>query len=75
MAALRADPALQARWTRFKTEALDAFSGQLADIVRDYQPGLYTSRNLYAPVVLQPASQAWFASRFPRRCAATTRWR
>ncbi|OQS50515.1 poly-beta-1,6-N-acetyl-D-glucosamine N-deacetylase PgaB [Chromobacterium violaceum] len=65
VAALRADPALQARWTRFKTEALDAFSGQLADIVRDYQPGLYTSRNLYAPVVLQPASQAWFAQSFP----------
>ncbi|RBH45809.1 poly-beta-1,6-N-acetyl-D-glucosamine N-deacetylase PgaB, partial [Pseudomonas sp. MWU13-2860] len=52
------------RWTRGKTELLDDFSLELAAVVRRYQPALRTARNLYAEVVLNPESEAWFAQSF-----------
>ncbi len=49
------------KWTQLKTAYLDDFAMQLAQIVRDEQPGLKTARNLYAQVALNSDSQEWYA--------------
>jgi biofilm PGA synthesis lipoprotein PgaB len=49
------------KWTQLKTAYLDDFAMQLAQIVRDEQPGLKTARNLYAQVALNNDSQEWYA--------------
>lgn len=62
---LRSDPALQARWTRLKSQALLDFTDRLTTVARQYRSPLKTARNLYARPVLQPASEAWFAQSLP----------
>lgn len=49
------------RWTKLKTEYLDDFALELAQIVRNYRPGLKTARNLYAQVALNRDAQEWYA--------------
>jgi len=49
------------RWTKLKTEYLDDFALELAQIVRNYRPGLKTARNLYAQVALNKDAQEWYA--------------
>jgi len=49
------------QWTRLKTSYLDDFAMELAQIVRDEQPGLKTARNLYARVALNNDAQEWYA--------------
>ncbi|MEQ9451777.1 MAG: poly-beta-1,6-N-acetyl-D-glucosamine N-deacetylase PgaB [Pseudomonadales bacterium] len=49
---------------RQKTEYLLDFTDELSAVLRDWQPGLKTARNLYAQVVLDPASEAWWAQNF-----------
>ena len=49
------------RWTTLKTNYLDNFAMELAQIVRNEQPGLKTARNLYAQVALNPDAQEWYA--------------
>ena len=49
------------RWTTLKTNYLDDFAMELAQIVRNEQPGLKTARNLYAQVALNPDAQEWYA--------------
>jgi biofilm PGA synthesis lipoprotein PgaB len=49
------------RWTKLKTEYLDDFAMELAQVVRTYRPGLKTARNLYAQVALNKNSQEWYA--------------
>ncbi|SFP85463.1 biofilm PGA synthesis lipoprotein PgaB [Variovorax sp. OK605] len=61
IATLRADPALRAKWTAFKTRQLTDFTLALAQRAREWQPDILTARNLYARPVLEPASQEWFA--------------
>jgi biofilm PGA synthesis lipoprotein PgaB len=63
--AIRANPALFARWTQAKTQYLIDFSLELKNAAERYRPGLKTARNLYAPVALEPASEAWFAQSLP----------
>jgi biofilm PGA synthesis lipoprotein PgaB len=58
---IRADPALFQRWTRFKTDALLAFTDSLTAIVRRHRMPLLTARSLFAGPVLDPAAEAWFA--------------
>lgn len=48
-------------FARAKTRHLIDFTETLADVLRRYQPGLRTARNLYARPVLEPGSEAWFA--------------
>lgn len=60
--AIRADPDAMARWTRFKSRHLVDFTLALADTVREVRgPRIKTARNIYAPPILEPASEAWFA--------------
>jgi biofilm PGA synthesis lipoprotein PgaB len=49
------------RWTTLKTNYLDDFAMELAQIVRNEQPGLKTARNLYAQVALNADAQEWYA--------------
>jgi biofilm PGA synthesis lipoprotein PgaB len=66
IAAIRADPAAMQRWTRFKTDALIEFTGELTAKVKLYRTPLLTARNLYALPALDPNSEAWFAQNLDR---------
>jgi biofilm PGA synthesis lipoprotein PgaB len=61
VAAIRADPATMARWTRFKSRALTDFTRELTDAARVFRAPLRTARNLYARVLVEPTSEEWFA--------------
>lgn len=58
---IRADKKQFQAWTTLKTHYLDNFAMQLAQIVRNEQPGLKTARNLYAQVALNKDAQEWYA--------------
>lgn len=49
------------QWTAYKTRAIDDFSLELANEVRQYQPFLMTARNLYAQVALSAYAENWYA--------------
>lgn len=68
--ALRADPATLKAWTAFKTDTLITFTKALAAHVRHIHPDLLTARNLYAPLMLDPESSAWFAQDYDKFLAA-----
>ncbi|MDD3443390.1 MAG: poly-beta-1,6-N-acetyl-D-glucosamine N-deacetylase PgaB [Sulfurimonas denitrificans] len=58
---IRADKVQFAKWTKLKTEYLDDFAMELAQILRDEQPGIKTARNLYAQVALDENAKEWYA--------------
>ncbi len=64
--AIRQNPSAMERWTLLKTARLDDIALQLAATVRQDHPGLKTARNLYAQVVLNPASETWYAQSLSR---------
>ncbi len=60
--ALRADPDVMQRWTRFKSRYLIDFTDELTAKVRALRgPEVQTARNIFAEPMLNPASEAWFA--------------
>lgn len=62
IAAIRKDPAVMERWTRFKSQALIQFTQELTGKVRSIRgPFIQTARNIFAEPVLNPESEAWFA--------------
>ncbi|KQN57792.1 poly-beta-1,6-N-acetyl-D-glucosamine N-deacetylase PgaB [Erwinia sp. Leaf53] len=62
IAAIRQDPAMMQRWTRFKSRTLIDFTRQLAADVRAIRgPQVKTARNIFALPILEPESEAWFA--------------
>ena len=62
IAALRADPAIMQRWTRFKSRYLIDFTNELTAKFRAIRgPQIQTARNLFAEPMLNPGSEAWFA--------------
>jgi poly-beta-1,6-N-acetyl-D-glucosamine N-deacetylase len=63
---LRADAKTLKAWTNFKTGALIKFTKILASHVRRYRPDILTARNIYAPVMLDPQSRAWFAQDYDK---------
>lgn len=64
VSAIRADPTLHARWSASKTRFLTDFTLELAQRVRDWQPGILTARNLYAQPVMQPEAESSFAQSY-----------
>lgn len=59
---LRADPETLHRWTRFKSRYLVDFTLDLAQRVHALRgPQIETARNMFAPPIVEPASEAWFA--------------
>jgi len=67
---LKADRDLGAKWTAFKTEALDRYIDGIVRTVRTYRPGAAIARNLYSSVVTNPEAQTWFAQDLARSLAA-----
>jgi biofilm PGA synthesis lipoprotein PgaB len=61
LAEIRAAPELLQMWTLRKTQTLIDWTDVLAARVRAHQPQIKTARNLYAPVALDPATQARFS--------------
>ncbi|MCF6211850.1 MAG: poly-beta-1,6-N-acetyl-D-glucosamine N-deacetylase PgaB [Gammaproteobacteria bacterium] len=59
--AIRDDPDLLQRWTLRKTKALAQWTDALSERVRLYRPMIKTARNMYASVIMNPQSEAWFA--------------
>lgn len=60
--ALRADPVVMQRWTRFKSRYLIDFTKELTAKVRAIGgPQMLTARNIFAEPMLNPQSEAWFA--------------
>jgi biofilm PGA synthesis lipoprotein PgaB len=47
--------------SKLKSEALCEFTDELTERVRMYRPEVKTARNIYASVILEPESEAWFA--------------
>lgn len=70
VAAIRADPALMARWTTAKTRYLIDFTHELAARVGAWRPVLETARNLYARPLLEPQAEQWFAQNYEASLAA-----
>lgn len=58
---IRSDREQFEKWTNLKTDYLDNFAMQLAQILRDEHPGLKTARNLYAQVALNEYAEEWYA--------------
>ncbi|HJU49974.1 MAG TPA: poly-beta-1,6-N-acetyl-D-glucosamine N-deacetylase PgaB, partial [Pseudogulbenkiania sp.] len=58
---IRSNDDLLGRWTILKINTLDNFAMELANVVRQEQPGLKTARNLYATVALNPRSEVWYS--------------
>ena len=62
IAALRADPAVMQRWTRFKSRYLIDFTKELAARVQTQRgPQVKTARNIFAEPMLNPSSESWYA--------------
>jgi poly-beta-1,6-N-acetyl-D-glucosamine N-deacetylase len=49
------------QWAQFKTKSLTDLTLELAGVLRQHIPELETARNIYAPLVLSPEAQTWFA--------------
>jgi biofilm PGA synthesis lipoprotein PgaB len=58
------DPKLGMNWARYKTEVLIDFTKALMEAVRKYRPKAKFVRNLYAPVLIDPQSEMWFAQNY-----------
>ncbi|MDE2029639.1 MAG: poly-beta-1,6-N-acetyl-D-glucosamine N-deacetylase PgaB [Alphaproteobacteria bacterium] len=65
IAEIRAHPRLMARWIEFKTGLLTGFTEELAADMRKIRPHLKTARNIYARLLTEPKSEAWFAQSYP----------
>ena len=51
---------------RERTDALFGLTDEMMGVVRRHRPEARSARNLYARVVLEPESEAWFAQNFRR---------
>ncbi|CAN5803342.1 poly-beta-1,6-N-acetyl-D-glucosamine N-deacetylase PgaB [soil metagenome] len=51
---------------RERTDALFDLTDEMMQVVRRHRPTARSARNLYARVVLEPESEAWFAQNFVR---------
>jgi len=58
---IRANREQYEKWCNLKTDHLDGFAMQLAQIIRDAHPGVKTARNLYAQVALNEYAEEWYA--------------
>ena len=51
-------------WTDAKTKQLTAFALEICDTVRQQRPTALFARTIYAPVILDPASEEWLAQNY-----------
>lgn len=62
--AIQADATQLNRWQQYKSQWLTQFTLVLANTLRDYHPDLKTARNLYANVMINPASERWLGQNY-----------
>ena len=60
ISAIKKDPEEFKRWTLFKSQAMANWTDVLTARAHKYQMDLTTARNMYASVIMNPASSAWF---------------
>lgn len=53
-------------WMELKTDALDALTSELVQVVRERRPEALFFRNIYSVLILQPESEEWFAQNFAK---------
>ena len=58
---IRKNDDLVGRWTILKINYLDELARETSDLVRLEKPALFTARNLYAQVALNPRSETWYS--------------
>lgn len=58
-------PEQSRRWTARKTQVLVEWTDAMMAAVRRYQPAAVAARTVYAPVLLEPESERWFAQSYP----------
>jgi biofilm PGA synthesis lipoprotein PgaB len=61
VADIRKTDDLIGQWTILKINHLDQLAKEMADVVRLEKPTLFTARNLYAQVALNPRAETWYA--------------
>ena len=59
--AIRNDPVQFKKWTHLKTQELTRWTHELTKRASIYRSPIKTARNIYAGVVMNPESEAWFA--------------
>ena len=59
--AIRNDPVQFKKWTHLKTQELTRWTHELTKRAGIYRSPIKTARNIYAGVVMNPESEAWFA--------------
>lgn len=62
---IHSNRATMQQWSRYKTRYLTDFSVTLLDIVRQIQPQILSTRNIFANPILHPESEVWFAQSLP----------
>ncbi len=58
-------PEQSRRWTARKTRVLVEWTDAMMAAVRRYRPAAIAARTVYAPVLLEPESERWFAQSYP----------
>lgn len=61
---IRKDPLKLRRWAQLKAAAINDFTLELAQTLRQYHPNLLTARNLFARPLLDPNSIDWFSQSY-----------
>lgn len=64
-AQIMADQALMDQWTNFKSQALTAFTRNLARGVHKYRPDAAIARNIFPNVILNPNAELRLAQSYP----------
>ena len=59
-----AEKPFREQWIAFKTQAVNNFTRQIMEVVRQYRPTAEFARNIYSEVVLNPSAQEWFSQNF-----------
>ena len=67
---INANAELKQDWSRFKSRRLIEFSQELSAIVRQYRPAIKTTRNLFAPALLDPNARHYLAQDYDDFLAA-----
>lgn len=60
------EPEQARKWMRHKTENLIEFTKNLMESVRIFRPNALFARNIYASLIMEPESEAWFAQNYGR---------
>jgi poly-beta-1,6-N-acetyl-D-glucosamine N-deacetylase len=64
IAEINQSPDESKRLVTLKSKQLTDFTVELANILRNYQPGIKTARNIYASAVLNPDSERWLGQNY-----------